>query len=176
DIGRIDREGSGWNAAVEQAHGDRVRLFARRAGNAQHAEDALWPGPGGLGCDPAADEAERLYVAEEPGLRNDDLLHQGLEVLGGMLETFRERGAIRHATGRHLGLDRALDRAQTDRSRVHADAAREQRPDSRERRHGSRRNPSESASRQAGSTNDSGLRSRTTPPSVISPWRMASAG
>ena len=152
DVDGVDRERCGRKAAVEEGDRDRVRLLAGRARNAQHPERSSRPRPG---RGPAGEKAERLLVAEEPGLRNDDLLDQRLQLLGGSLEAIRERSRIIVTTGRHPRFDRELERTQSDRGPVETDASREQRLDARERPHGRGRDPSENASSHAGSTSDS---------------------
>ncbi|VVN11676.1 hypothetical protein PS631_03899 [Pseudomonas fluorescens] len=122
DVQPIDTERGGAHAAVEQRHGNRIRLFA---GRARQAEDAQRPHTGQFGqalVREAGQRGKRLGITEKPGFRDDHRLDQRLLFSRRLLQ---QQPVIVQVVGcqRSTALTQGtLDHGHSDRLDIQADA------------------------------------------------------
>ncbi|MNP33442.1 hypothetical protein D3C76_1266830 [compost metagenome] len=175
DVHGVDAKAVASNAAVEQGHGDRVRLLA---GGARQAEDAQWAQAAQFAQTLARQGhqgVEGLRVAEEPGFRDDHRFNQRLLFLVRLLQPQPVVIQVPGFQGRTAQAQGALDHWRADRSHVQADAILQKAKEPLFATHAS---PSPLAASSGGNNNwrTSALSKSCTPIRCSKPWASSRTG
>ena len=81
DVHRIDAEVLRRQACIQERHGERVRLFTGRAGQAQYPEHGVLINGEPLSYDIPPEIREGHLVPKEPGFRDNHLVNEGVQFL-----------------------------------------------------------------------------------------------